>query len=80
MKGQPADQRSEIEEENEVIQLEADIRDRLRHFVRDFRVTVQDGALILYGQAQTYYGKQLVQHRVMKWGLLPIRANKIDVR
>jgi hypothetical protein len=51
----------------------------LRHYVRDFRMTVRDGGLVLYGHTRTYYSKQLVQHGVVKRSRLPIRANNIEV-
>ena len=69
----------ECDVRDELAQLEADIQGRLRHYVRDFRMTVRDGGLVLYGHTGTYYGKQLVQHGVMERSRLPIRANNIDV-
>jgi hypothetical protein len=64
---------------DELAQLEADIQGRLRHYVRDFRMIVQDGGLVLYGHTRTYYGKQLVQHGIMQRSRLPIRSNNIEV-
>jgi hypothetical protein len=68
-----------LEEANDVARLEAQLRVHLRDYVCDFRVIVQEGGLILYGRARTYYGKQLAQHGVMERSLLPILGNKIDV-
>jgi hypothetical protein len=64
---------------DELVLLEADIQRHLRHYVRDFRMAVRDGGLVLCGRTRTYYGKQLVQHEVMERSRLPIRANNIDV-
>ncbi|HWG42708.1 MAG TPA: hypothetical protein VN688_07975 [Gemmataceae bacterium] len=69
----------ECDGRDELAQLEADIQGHLRHYVRDFRMTVRDGGWILYGRTRTYYGKQLVQHGVMERSRLPIQANNIDV-
>jgi hypothetical protein len=79
MESQTIDQLIQCDEKDELSQLEADIQGRLRHYVRDFRMTVREGGLFLYGRARTYYGKQLAQHRVMERSQLPIRANNIDV-
>jgi hypothetical protein len=67
------------EETNELALLEAQLRIRLRSYVCDFRMIVQDGGWILYGRARTYYGKQLAQHGVMQRSRLPILANQILV-
>jgi hypothetical protein len=64
---------------DEVARLEASLRLRLRGYVCDFRISIQDGSLVLYGRARTYYGKQLAQHGVMQQSRLPIRANHIEV-
>ena len=76
---QTMDQSIECEGRDELAQLEAEIQGRLRHYVRDFRMTIRDGGLVLYGLTRTYYGKQLAQHGVMERSRLPIRANNIDV-
>jgi hypothetical protein len=73
------DQSIECAGRDELAQLEADIQSHLRHYIRDFRMTVRDGGLVLYGLTRTYYGKQLAQHGVMERSRLPIRANNIDV-
>ena len=79
METQTMAQLIECDWQDDLAQLEADIRGRLRHYVRDFRMIVRDGGWVLYGCTRTYYGKQLVQHGVMKRSRLPIRANNIDV-
>ncbi len=47
--------------------------------VRDLRVEAQAGGLVLYGQAASYYTKQLAQHAAAEAGGLPIRTNAIEV-
>ena len=79
MTSQMVEQLNDCDGWDELAQLEADIRGRLRHYVRDFRMIVQDGGLVLYGHTRTYYGKQLVQHGVMQRSRLPIRSNNIEV-
>jgi hypothetical protein len=79
MKSQMVEQLNECDGWDEVAQVEADIQGRLRHYIRDFRMIVQDGGLVLYGQSRTYYGKQLVQHSVMQRSRVAIRANNINV-
>jgi hypothetical protein len=79
MESQMMCQTREDEEGDDLVQLEADLQSCLRHYIRDFRVTVRDGGLVLHGHTRTYYGKQLAQHSVMKRSYLPIRANHIDV-
>jgi hypothetical protein len=71
--------RMALDEPSESARLEAQLRVHLRGYVCDFRVIVQDGGLILYGRARTYYGKQLAQHGVMQQSERPILANKIAV-
>jgi hypothetical protein len=79
MESQTMVQSIECEGRDELAQLETDLQSRLRHYIRDFRMTIRDGGLILYGHTRTYYGKQLAQHGVMERSRLPIRANNIDV-
>ncbi|MBI2806267.1 MAG: hypothetical protein HYX68_14910 [Planctomycetes bacterium] len=56
------------------------LENRLGSRVRNLRVRVEDGGLILEGQASTYHTKQLAQHWAMEESSLPIFANKIEVR
>jgi len=55
------------------------IRSRLTGRVRDLRLVLRDGGLVLQGHAHTYHAKQLAQHAVMSMTNLPIRANEIEV-
>ncbi len=79
MENQPPEKMVQRNEPNELALLETQLRIRLRSYVYDFRMTVQDGGLVLHGRARTYYGKQLAQHGVMAQSRLPIRANYIEV-
>ena len=44
------------------------------------RVVVQEGGVILQGEAHSYYAKQLAQHVVMKSLGMPVVANQIEVK
>ena len=59
--------------------VEAHVRRSLNGRVRDFRLSIVCGGLVLEGFAQTYYAKQLAQHAVMEATELPIHANEIEV-
>jgi hypothetical protein len=61
-------------------QFEALLRQRLGGRVRELRVVIHDGNVILRGHAFTYYAKQLAQHVAMKAINLPLLANEIEVR
>jgi hypothetical protein len=63
----------------EMDQLETHVQSRLNGRVRNFRLVVRVGGLILTGQARTYYAKQLAQHAVMEATAIPILANQIEV-
>lgn len=52
---------------------------RLGSRLRNLRVRVEDGGLILEGQASTYHTKQLAQHLAMEESAIPILANQIEV-
>ena len=60
-------------------QVEAVLRQRLGGRVRELRVVIHNGAVILRGQAFTYYAKQLAQHVTMDEIKLPVLANEIQV-
>jgi 6-phosphogluconolactonase/glucosamine-6-phosphate isomerase/deaminase len=48
--------------------------------IRNLRVLIQDERVVLRGQTDTYYAKQLAQHAVLDVTDLPILANEIEVR
>lgn len=60
--------------------LEAELQKRLGNRICNLEVRVDDGQLVLFGQATTYHAKQLAQHLVMVLTQMVIRANKIEVR
>lgn len=62
-----------------LVELETRVRCALGGRVRDFRLTVRDGCLILHGHTHTYYAKQLAQQAVMEVVGIPILVNEIDV-
>ncbi len=59
--------------------LEIHIHSRLSGQIRNFRLVLRDGGLVLQGHALTYHAKQLAQHAVTKASTLPIVANDIEV-
>ena len=65
--------------QDEMDNLEGNVRRRLNGRVRDFRLLFQDNGLIMQGYAFTYYAKQLAQHAIMQATRLPILANDIEV-
>ena len=60
-------------------QITALIVQRLAARVRNLRVRVASGGLILEGITSTYYTKQLAQHVAMQVSDLPVEANRITV-
>jgi hypothetical protein len=60
-------------------ELEKHIQDRLIGRVRDFRLSLREGGLLLQGCTHTYYAKQLAQQAVMDSSDLPIGVNAIEV-
>jgi hypothetical protein len=62
-----------------VAELEALVQAQLNGHIRNLRLVVDDNGIILRGQAQTYYAKQLAQHVVMERTRLAVRANEIAV-
>jgi hypothetical protein len=57
-------------------ELEAHIQRRLGGLVRDFRLLVQGGGLVLRGHTHTYYAKQLAQEAVRGASTLPTRLSR----
>jgi hypothetical protein len=64
----------------EVEQTEAHLQSLLGSYVRNLRLEIRDGGLVLRGSAHTYYAKQLAQHAVMNSSALRIVMNEIEVR
>jgi hypothetical protein len=59
--------------------LESLMSRRLGNRVRDLRVRIHPGGMILQGRTATYHAKQLAQHAAMELAELPILANDIQV-
>lgn len=59
--------------------LETLLQRRIGNRVRDLRVLVRPGGIILQGRASTYHAKQLAQHAAMELATAPILANDIEV-
>jgi len=64
---------------NENTKLAENLHFQLKRQVRGFKIVYAGDGIILQGQAQTYYAKQLAQHAVMKVIEKPILANEIEV-
>jgi hypothetical protein len=79
MKGPTTEPSIDLATANGATELEAHVQCRLGGQVREFRLVVVDGGLILRGRAHTYYAKQLAQHAVMEATGMPILANEIEV-
>jgi len=59
--------------------LELLIRTRSYGRVRDLRLELRGGGLILHGRTGSYYAKQLAQQAVLEAGGLTLLANEIEV-
>lgn len=59
--------------------LELLIQRRLGSRVRDFRLLLRPGGIILQGRASTYHAKQVAQHAAMEIAGMPILGNDIEV-
>jgi hypothetical protein len=57
--------------------LASDIRERHRSLLRDLRIEVVAGGVVLHGRANTFYGKQVAQQEVMRCSV--VVANRIVV-
>jgi len=59
--------------------LEAHLQSQLTGRIRRLRLLDRQGGLVLQGQANTYYAKQLAQEIVMNATTLTLAANEIEV-
>ncbi len=59
--------------------LEGLMHRRLGNRIRDLRVLVLPGGVILQGRAPTYHAKQLAQHAAMELADVHILSNDIEV-
>jgi hypothetical protein len=69
----PADLGSKLE------RLAADIRTEHRCHIRELRIEVAAGGVVLAGRAATFYGKQLALAEVIRRCGLPVAANRVEV-
>jgi hypothetical protein len=63
----------------QLYELESRVQKRLNGRVRNLRLSLRENGLVLEGQTQSYYVKQLAQHAIMEAIDLPISANEIEV-
>lgn len=64
----------------ELIQeMEARVVRRAHGRIRDVKVELHKGGLILRGRTSSYYLKQLAQHALLEAAPLPLLANEIEV-
>lgn len=63
-----------------VLEVVAQLQQRLGSQVRDLRLATSEGGLILRGKVSTHYGKQVVQEVVMQISDRAIAANDIEVQ
>jgi len=63
----------------QIDQLETKLLYRSGRQIRNLRVHIEDDGVVLYGQATTYYAKQLAQHAAMEITGLLVIANEIEV-
>jgi len=63
-----------------VQQVVGQLQSRFGGKVRSFRISVRDDGLILRGQVNSHYGKQMVQEVVMQLSRLSILSNDIEVQ
>ena len=68
-----------LSDPSQIDELENHMQSQLTGRVRGFHLELHSEGLILYGQARTYYAKQVAQHEVMAATDLPILANQIEV-
>jgi hypothetical protein len=71
---------SESTDEHLLERAVAYLQQRLRGRVRDMRVLLREGGVILQGQALNYHAKQLGQHIAMNELRLTVVANELEVR
>lgn len=59
--------------------LASNLRIRLNGRIRQLRLTWRDHGLVIHGQAQTYYAKQMAQVELMETFHITVLANEIEV-
>jgi hypothetical protein len=61
-------------------QLEDLLQHRLRGQVREVRVLLREGRVVLQGRAASYHAKQLAQHLLLRTLETAILVNEVEVR
>jgi hypothetical protein len=61
-------------------QLATEVQNRHRNCLRELRIEVVEGGVVLYGRAITFYGKQIAFHEVRRCSHLAVIANRIQVQ
>jgi hypothetical protein len=69
----------DVEQSVDINRLETLLKERLHGRVYDLRVLARGHGLVLCGDSDSFYGKQLAQHTAMAATGLPIVANDIRV-
>ena len=75
----PASPRDTRPSQDALTELTACVRARSFRRVRNLRLSLRDGGLVITGRADSYYAKQLAQHALLTAAVLPLRANEIVV-
>jgi hypothetical protein len=68
-----------ISTDDELSDLESNLRIRLNGRIRQLRLTRRGHGLVIHGQAQTYYAKQMAQVELMETFHITVLANDIEV-
>jgi hypothetical protein len=65
---------------NELVRAVAtEIRNRNRGHIRELRIKIVEGGVILYGVCMSFYGKQIAFHEVRRICRMVVLANRIEV-
>ena len=60
-------------------ELAADIRSRHRNLLRELRIDLVEGGVVLHGHAYSCYGTQVAQHEALRRTGLVLLANRVIV-
>lgn len=64
---------------NAICSIASNVQSSLRSKVSNFAILLKEEGLVILGQTDTYYAKQLAQHAVMHATDIPIKENRIRV-
>lgn len=68
------------EQDRALNRLASEIQNRHRSHLREFRIEVVAGGIILLGRSVTFYGKQIALHEVCSGCECQVLANRIEVQ